>query len=239
MSETDQIVANSIFFVTGTDTDVGKTFISSALLRIAGEQFSSRVGIKPIAAGCELVDGELRNGDALELMAAADSRQSYVDINPVALAPAIAPHIALMQADRTVSVKQLAEHCRGIADGFEFSLVEGAGGWFVPLNDQETLADLCVALNAEIILVIGMKLGCLNHALLTELAISQSGLKLAGWVANTVAEKMPFLDENLATLEARLNAPCLGKVPFLDDGPEAAKDYLTLGPLLPRPPKKD
>ena len=217
---------DNVYFVTGTDTGVGKTFIASALLRAARARGLTCVGYKPIAAGATLQDGELQNEDALELIEAAGTGLDYADINPVVLRPAIAPHIALGQVDRDVSARQLAEGCPEAA----FVLVEGAGGWFVPLNERETLADVCAALGAKVILVVAMKLGCLNHALLTAGAITRSGLTLAGWIANSPGDPMPFLAENIDTLRARLPGPCLGVVPQVDS-PEDAVRFLDLEPM--------
>ena len=217
---------NNVYFVTGTDTGVGKTFITSALLRAARARGLACVGYKPIAAGATLRDGALRNEDALELIAAAQSEHDYADINPVVLRPAIAPHIALAQIGRHVSARELAAACPEAA----FTLVEGAGGWFVPLNERETLADVCAALGAKVILVVAMKLGCLNHALLTAAAIKRAGLDLAGWVANCIGDPMPCLKENIDTLRQRLPGPCLGTVPNVG-GPQDAARFLDLEPL--------
>ena len=218
---------NNVYFVTGTDTDVGKTFIASALLRAARARGLTCVGYKPIAAGAILRDGVLVNEDALELIEAAATGLDYAAINPVVLRPAIAPHIALSQIGRQVTARELAAGC---PDGAAFTLVEGAGGWFVPLNARETLADVCAALGAKVILVVAMKLGCLNHALLTSDAIESAGLDLAGWVANSPGEPMQCLMENLETLRERLPGPCLGAVPHLGC-PEDAVRFLDLGPL--------
>jgi len=218
---------NNLYFVTGTDTGVGKTFIASALLRAARARGLNCVGYKPIAAGATPRDGALVNEDALELIEAAGTGLDYATINPVVLQPAIAPHIALAQTGRQVTARELAAAC---PEGAAFTLVEGAGGWFVPLNERETLADVCLALGAKVILVIAMKLGCLNHALLTVDAIETAGLELAGWVANSLGDPMPFLTENLDTLRERLPGPCLGVVPQVD-GPEDAVRFLDLGPL--------
>ena len=216
-----------VYFVTGTDTGVGKTFIASALLRAARARGLTCVGYKPIAAGANLQDGSLVNEDALELIEAAATELGYETINPVVLRPAIAPHIALAQTGRQVTARELAAAC---PEGAAFTLVEGAGGWFVPLNERETLADVCSALGAKVILVVAMKLGCLNHALLTADAIERAGLELAGWVANSPGDPMPFLTENLDTLRDRLPGPCLGVVPQVDS-PEDSAQFLDLGPL--------
>ena len=215
---------DNLYFVTGTDTGVGKTFIASAILRAAKARGMTCIGYKPIAAGASFQDGKLLNEDALELIEAAGAERDYADINPVVLGPAIAPHIALGQVDRLVTARELAEAC---PKGAAFTLVEGAGGWFVPLNERETLADVCAALGARVILVVAMKLGCLNHALLTADAIAGAGLKLAGWVANSPGDPMPFLADNIDTLRARLPGACLGVVPHLDS-PQDAVRFLDL-----------
>ncbi len=224
------------FFVTGTDTGVGKTFISSALLRLARARGLRCIGMKPIAAGCRLDAGMLRSDDALTLIAASATTLDYETLNPVALAPHIAPHIAAAQAGRVLHARDLATHCRTVTrQDVDLVLVEGAGGWRVPINDTETLADVCIALRAAVILVVGMKLGCLNHALLTATAVDQAGLDLAGWIANSVTGAMPCLDENVDTLRSRLQAPCLGVVPYLGSvEPSAAQPFLDLDPLLSR-----
>lgn len=230
------------FFVTGTDTEIGKTFIAAALLERARGRGLRCAAVKPVAAGCERRDGRLVNEDALALLAASDAPFDYDTVNPVALQPAIAPHVAAARADVRLRVDDLAEHCRGAlelgkaseAGPFDFAVIEGAGGWLVPLNDTETLADLCVAVGARPVLVVGMRLGCLNHALLTAREIERSGLGLAGWVANDPGPRMPVFEENLATLEARLPAPHLGTVPYLGPGaePRMAVPFLDLDVLL-------
>lgn len=224
--------APRILFVTGTDTEVGKTRIACAVLALARDRGLTCLGLKPVAAGCFNDHGRLRNEDALALMAAAQSEAPYETVNPVALEPPIAPHIALQLAERRVSTDELASHCRAAAAGTEFVIVEGAGGWLVPIGESATLADVCIGIGADVVLVVGMKLGCLNHALLTAQAVRAGGLKLAGWVGNCAGGTMPHLDANVATLKQRLDAPCLGVVPHLaiDD---AAEPYLDIGPLLP------
>lgn len=219
-------------FVTGTDTEVGKTLIACALLTLARERGLTCLGLKPVAAGCFDDHGQWRNDDALALMSAAQSDADYQTVNPVALEPPIAPHIALQLAGRRVSAAELAAHCRAAAAaGADFVIVEGAGGWLVPIDDRDTLAEVCIGTGADVILVVGMKLGCLNHALLTERAVRSSGLQLAGWVANSTTGTMPHLDANVTTLKKRLEAPCLGVVPHLEDG-AGAEAFLDIDPLL-------
>ena len=204
------------YFVTGTDTEIGKTFIAAALLELARERGLRCAALKPVAAGCSVVDGELVNDDALQLIAASGTDLDYRTVNPVALGPAIAPHIAAAQAGLELAAAKVSRHCLDALDGeFDFAIVEGAGGWFVPLNATETLADVCIGIGARPILTVGMKLGCLNHALLTAYAIAEAGGELAGWVANCPTPQMPVFEENVATLKRRLVAPCLGVVPYL------------------------
>ncbi len=223
-----------VFFVTGTDTDVGKTVAAAALLRAAARQGLSTLAVKPIAAGCEWVDGRLVNDDALALAKEITLPLDYADLNPVALEPAIAPHLAAARAKRPLGMAELASHCRRVvARGADWTLFEGAGGWLVPLNDSETLADLCQEIAAEVILVVGLRLGCLNHALLTVADIARRDLKLAGWVANAIDPEMAEREANLDTLARRIDAPCLGRVPYAP-GPElieTAARSLDLGGL--------
>jgi dethiobiotin synthetase len=227
-------------FVTGTDTGVGKTLVSVALLRAAEQQGWSSLGLKPVAAGCERVGGDLLNEDALLLQQYASQRLAYAEVNPIALEPAIAPHIAAQEAGVIPTVNQLSRHCRPhLEKSNQFVVVEGAGGWRVPLNDKETLADLALALKLPVVLVVGFKLGCLNHALLSAEAIRRDGLQLAGWVANCGPEPMARLEENIASLASRLAAPCLARLPWYEGGPDidtvaAQLDFAALAePLAP------
>lgn len=204
------------FFVTGTDTDAGKTVVTAGLLAAANQRGLTTLAMKPLAAGCADTPDGLRNDDALQLQAAMSIELPYEQVNPVALAPPIAPHIAADRAGRRLAVSQLAGFCRGVMmKPADLLLIEGAGGWRVPLNRTETLADLARELQLPVILVVGMKLGCLNHALLSAEAIVRDRLPLAGWVANCRDPDMAVPEENLATLQQRLPAPCLGVVPHL------------------------
>lgn len=221
------------FFVTGTDTDVGKTQIASALLYKARQAGLTTAAVKPVAAGCEHVGERLLNDDALQLQAQCQPPLEYPAVNPVAFAAPIAPHIAAAEQGAVLSVAQLASHCEQVlAAGVEFALVEGAGGWRVPLSGAETLADLARALRLPVILVVGVRLGCINHALLTAEAIARDGLPLAGWVANIIDPHTSRLEANIATLTQHLSAPCLGVVPFLaSPSPQAVAAHLSLAPL--------
>lgn len=222
------------FFVAGTDTGAGKTLVAAALLAAAARRGLRTVGVKPVASGCYRVAGELRNDDALMLARAMSEPLDYALVNPVALEPAIAPHIALAEAGLSLGAADLAARCGpALASAAEFAVVEGAGGWRVPLNAHETLADTAAALALPVILVVAMRLGCINHALLSAEAIRRDGLRLAGWVANYVDPSMDRPAENLATLERWLPAPLLGTIPHLNS-PEAerAADCLNIELLL-------
>lgn len=204
------------FFVTGTDTEVGKTTIAAGLLHAARRAGLSTAAAKPVASGCEMTAGGLRNSDALALLAECTLPMRYEQVNPFAFEPAIAPHLAAREAGVELSAERLAEPVRRmLALQADFSLVEGAGGWRVPLAGRENLSDLVLLLGLPVILVVGVRLGCINHALLSAEAIERDGLRLAGWVANIVDPATSHLDENLATLGERLAAPCLGRVPRL------------------------
>lgn len=198
-------VLNGVFFITGTDTEVGKTWVSCRLLERAREAGLSCYGLKPIAAGCEDTDEGLRNEDAVNLMASSSMTLPYDLVNPVALKAAIAPHIAALQEGRRISLSQLAGYVRGALSSHpaDLVLVEGAGGWRVPLNDQEMLSALAVELNLPVIQVVGMKLGCISHALLTAEAIQADGLRYTGTVANCFGD-MEVREENLITLRQHL-----------------------------------
>lgn len=220
------------FFVTGTDTEVGKTAVSCALLAAARSVGLTTAAVKPVAAGC---DDEGRNDDALLLQQHATLPLGYEQVNPVALEAAVAPHIAAAREGRKVAVADLVAPCRQVLDaGADLALVEGAGGWRVPLGPGETLADLAIALDLEVILVVSMRLGCINHALLTAEAVRRDGLVLAGWVANTPGERMDCYDENLDTLAERLPAPCLGAIPqIVPFTAEMAKKLISIQSLIP------
>lgn len=201
------------FFVTGTDTEVGKTAVSCALLLAAAERGLKTAAVKPVAAGC---DAQGHNEDALQLMEAMTEPLEYMQVNPVALEAAIAPHIAAEQEGRRMQASRLAGLCRGVmSGGADFVLIEGAGGWRVPISGRETLADVARELQVPVILVVGMRLGCINHALLTAEAIARDRLPLAGWVANRAEQAMTCYEENVQTLREQLRAPMLGEIPHM------------------------
>lgn len=221
------------YFVTGTDTDAGKTFICQAIL--AHWQTRQTLAMKPVSAGCQALpeNGQITliNEDALALQQAASIYRPMREVNPFAYADAIAPHIAAAQTKQAIDIEGLIDiYQRWRKLGADYCLIEGAGGWRLPLNlEGLSLAHLAQRLSLPVIMVVNMRLGCLNHALLTAEAIAQDGLKLVAWVANC-PQDMQVQEENINTLKAWLDAPCLGIVPACDNVREAS-DYLDLTAL--------
>ncbi len=200
------------YFVTGTDTHVGKTLISCALLHGFATRGKRVVGMKPIAAGCNN-DGQ--NEDVLQLRAASNVEVSYELTNPYCFLPAIAPHLGAQQAGIEIQLPRIVTAYQKLAAQADVVIVEGVGGLCVPLNAQQDSADMLKALGLPVILVVGIRLGCLNHTLLTVEAINARGLLLTGWVANVIEVDMPQWEENIAALQQRIAAPLLGIVPYL------------------------
>ena len=201
-------------FVTGTDTEVGKTWVSVALIAALRARGLSVAAMKPIASGGERdAAGRLVNEDALALQAAIGGTLDYAQINPYVFEPPIAPHLAAAEAGVALSLERLAAQAQDLAAGADIVVVEGVGGWAVPLDERHSVADLARALGWPVVLVVGLRLGCLNHALLTAQAIEAAGLSLAGWVANAIDPGFERVEANLGTLRARLAAPLLGHLP--------------------------
>jgi dethiobiotin synthetase len=201
------------YFVIGTDTNVGKTYVASALVKHFTAIGLKTVGMKPVASGCELNEkNELINEDVTALISASNINADLDLINPYRFVPAIAPHIAAEQAGVQIDLEVIQQAYAQLACLADMLIVEGAGGFCVPLNKTQTLADLAVLLNIPVILVVGMRLGCINHALLTVEAIQARGLKLAGWIANEIEPNFAMFDENLSSLQQRISAPCLSVV---------------------------
>lgn len=220
-------------FVTGTDTGAGKTMASAALLHALRARGLRAVGMKPLASGCERRPEGWRNDDALALQAASDPRPAYDDVNPFALPLPIAPEFAARDAGIEVSLAPiLAAHAR-LAVQADFVLVEGVGGWLAPLTATLDQVDLVRALDLPVLLVVGMRLGCLNHARLSACAIAADGVRLAGWIASEVDPHMDRRDENFDTLCARLPVPCLGRLPWEPDV-VALAPHLSTGTLIAR-----
>jgi dethiobiotin synthetase len=208
-----------LFFVTGTDTEIGKTTTTAALSAWAGAQGLRAAGLKPVAAGQEFVEGRWVNEDVLALHAAQNAGLSEVEVGPIQLRTPCAPHLAARLEDQPIRREVVLAVTRAPLDKLDLALVEGVGGWRVPLDEEAgwDSADFARDLAAPVILVVGLRLGCINHALLTAEAIAARGLPLVAWVANTVDGSMLQHGENLATLKALLPAPCLGAVPRLQD----------------------
>ena len=200
------------YFITGTDTDVGKTYIASALVRHFVQQGLQTVGMKPVAAGAELVNGRLLNSDVTALIKAGNVDADVKLINPYVFAPAIAPHIAAEQDGASVSIDNIQQAFDALQAQSDVVVVEGAGGFRVPINREQTMADLAIQLNLPVIMVVGIRLGCINHALMTAGSIKATGLNLVGWVANRIDPDMPALAENVTTLKAMIKAPCIADV---------------------------
>ncbi|MGN6521490.1 MAG: dethiobiotin synthase [Dokdonella sp.] len=197
-------------FVTGTDTGIGKTRASVALLHALRARGLHASGMKPVASGCEAAREGLRNEDALALIAASDPAPDYARCNPFAFEPPIAPHIAARAAGREIVLAPIRAAADALRARCDRLVVEGVGGWMAPLSDQLMQADLVRALELDVVLVVGLRLGCLNHALLSARAIGADGCRLAGWIANRIDPAMAVADDNIATLRARIEAPLLG-----------------------------
>lgn len=223
-------MAKKVLFITGTDTDVGKTEVAAGLVELANQKGLRTGAIKPVAAGCEDHGDGPQNDDALKLQSLASVELSYQQVNPIALDLPMAPHIAAQEQGKALSANRLTGFCRGVTLlPMDYLVIEGAGGWRVPINKRETMADIPKQLNAEVILVVGIRLGCINHALLTAQAIRMDGLKIAGWVANILDTEMLRIDENIDTLKQMLIEPCLGVVPrFTDISPQQVAAHLTI-----------
>lgn len=213
-----EIRENKTFFVTGTDTDAGKTLCCTALLQAANKQNLATLAYKPIAAGCQLTTDGLRNEDALILQENCSIDVPYHAINPLSFKLPIAPHIAAQLENRAIKLTEISRGLKALqAKNADLIIVEGAGGWRLPVNDKQTLSDWVITQNLPVILVVGMKLGCLNHALLTYETIINDGLKVVGWIANQVQGEMPYYQENVQMLSAKIDAPMIAEIPYLKE----------------------
>ena len=201
-------------FVTGTDTEVGKTYVSCALLDMLKRQGVRTTAMKPVASGAEKIKGQYVNEDALRLQQAANVDAPYAQVNPYVFPEAIAPHIAAARAGVNVDFETIKQSFQSLAELSDFILVEGVGGWLVPLNPQQTVADLVKMLDLPVLLVVGMRLGCINHALLSVNAIKQSGARLQGWIANKVQGNYPCVNENIETIKQYVDAPLLATLEY-------------------------
>ena len=205
----------STFYLTGTDTDAGKTLATCALLRAFRADGKTAVGMKPVASGCVMTPDGWRNDDALQLQANSDPRPDYDSVNPYALADATAPEIAAEHAGVTVSILTIESAFLALQASADIVLIEGVGGWMAPLAtglDQCELARRC---GADVILVVGMRLGCINHARLTARAVVADGCELRGWIATAVDPELAYAEEYFQLLKTALPVPCLGRLPHM------------------------
>ncbi|QDH69042.1 dethiobiotin synthase [Marilutibacter alkalisoli] len=218
-------------YVTGTDTGIGKSVASACLLHALRARGLRAVGMKPLASGCERTVDGWRNEDALLLQAASDPVPGYDDVNPFALPEPLAPELAARAAGVEVALDPIAAAFGRLSRSADHVVVEGVGGWAAPLSATLDQVDLVRALDLPVVLVVGLRLGCINHARLTARAIEADGLRLAGWIANGIDPEMARADDNFALLQSRLQAPCLGRLPHLDDLRILAEKTLAEVPL--------
>ncbi len=223
------------YFITGTDTDAGKTLVTLGLM-YALQQRGLRVnGFKAVAAGSQMINGQRCNSDAFLLMqqGSADAMQiSNQQINPYLFDPPVAPHIAAAAINRNIDMNIIESAYDYIQQLSDVVLAEGAGGWLVPLNAEYSVGDIAVRIGLPVVIVVGLKLGCINHARLTLAAVRASGCTVAGWIGSMLDEQQPYVDDNIATLKQYLQVPCLGIVPFLaDKSPAEVAAYLQIESL--------
>ncbi|AVF35346.1 dethiobiotin synthase [Rahnella sikkimica] len=222
------------YFITGTDTEVGKTVATTAFLQAAARAGHQTAGYKPVASGSEMTAEGPRNSDALALQAYSTVRLRYDEVNPCTFIEPTSPHIVSELENRPIDPQVLSAGLRHLEPLADWVVVEGAGGWYTPLTADYTFADWVIAEQLPVVLVVGIRLGCINHAVLTAQAIAQSGLHLAGWIANDVQETGKHHQAYMATLTRMLPAPLLGEIPFLSAGLDVnLGHYLDLERLLP------
>lgn len=223
------------YFVTGTDTEVGKTVASCALLQAANLRGLRSAGYKPVASGSEMTAQGLRNSDALALQHHSSLPLDYKTVNPYTFAEPTSPHIVSADLGEQIDAAVMSAGLRTLEAQAEWLLVEGAGGWFTPLSETFTYADWVIQEQLPVILVVGVKLGCINHAMLTAQAIRQAGLRLAGWIANDVVAPGARHREYMATLRRVMQAPLMGEIPWFAHAPEKEKTghFLDLSVLTP------
>ena len=215
------LVTSHGLFITGTDTGAGKTLVASVLLRAFAQSGLRAVGMKPVATGCRAEAHDRANDDVAALLAASNVHAAIDLVNPYCFEPAIAPHLAGQRAGCTISLARIRECYLALAGLADRVVVEGAGGLLVPLGPREDWRDLVELLDLSVVLVVGMRLGCLNHALLTAEAIRSRGLPFAGWVANRIDPGMPCFEDNVETLRRKIPAPLIGIMPFDPDEAQA------------------
>lgn len=202
------------YFITGTDTGVGKTLVTLAVMELLKRRGFEVAGMKPVASGCNHDAAGLRSSDAVQIMHACSSTPPYSQVNPYAFEAAIAPHIAAARSSESIRIGKIVSLCRDLEATAERVVVEGVGGWEVPLGSDTQLPDLACRLKLPVILVVGLRLGCINHALLTASAIRSTGLDFFGWIANQQQPGVEAMEENINTLQERIDAPLLGVLPW-------------------------
>ena len=207
------LIMNTGLFITGTDTGVGKTLAARLIVRSLAAAGIRTAVMKPVAAGCDTTPAGARNEDAVALMAEASVEAPYELVNPYCLAAPVSPHIAAAEAGVNIDLERLAGCCDQLSQRADCVVVEGAGGWLVPISDRQSMADLALRLKLPVVLVVGLRLGCLNHALLTSEAIRSRGARFGGWVANHLDPAFERRQENLDTLSRLLGAPPLADIP--------------------------
>ncbi len=216
-------IINSVF-ITGTDTEVGKTLYSELLLRSLNARGLRTAAMKPLASGAEVQDGKLHNADAHALQQAANTSFSYELCNPYCFEPAIAPHLAAKHAGIRIDPDVIRQAYEQLQQQADITVVEGVGGWLVPMNENQTVADLVEAMGLPVILIVRMRLGCMNHALLTAENIKNRDIPLLGWVANVMDPNMSHLDENIESIAQQIHAPLLDTIEFINNS-DADKPY--------------
>nr|VFK51962.1 MAG: dethiobiotin synthetase [Candidatus Kentron sp. TUN]VFK53568.1 MAG: dethiobiotin synthetase [Candidatus Kentron sp. TUN]VFK55016.1 MAG: dethiobiotin synthetase [Candidatus Kentron sp. TUN] len=204
----------SNIFITGTDTAIGKTWVTLGVMAAFQSVGISVVGMKPVASGCRPTEQGLRNEDAEQLLNQSSVPVAYDLVNPFAFEPAIAPHIAAAEVGCKISLSKIESCYQALTERAECCIVEGVGGWLVPLTPTQTVADLVRHLGLSVILVVGIRLGCINHALLSVESIQRGGNELLGWVANHSESEVERSEENILTLEERIDAPLLARIPW-------------------------
>lgn len=215
-------------FVTGTDTGIGKTWFTLACINAMQQAGVKTVAMKPVASGAELIDGQLRNEDALLIQQALNHPVAYELINPYVFALPVSPHIAAAEAGIEIELPRIQTVWQQLTRDTDFAMVEGVGGWLAPLSAKLTVADLAKALNLPVVMVVGLRLGCLNHARLTGQAIEQAGLQLAGWVANCIDPQLPFLEQQIDYLRRTLGMAPLARLAWQQDSTPAADELLAV-----------
>ncbi len=217
------------YFITGTDTHCGKTLVTLGFMQLCLERGLKTAGMKPVAAGALRTHEGLLNPDALAIQGLTRPSMTYAEVNPYCFESPVAPHLAAKLVHTDIDVETIKRQYDQLCESHDAVVVEGAGGWRVPLNDEQDMADLCRRLDLPVVLVVGLRLGCINHALLSVEAILASGQPLLGWIANHIDANMALAEGSIQTLKQRIKAPLLGRIPRLDDPrADTVATYLSL-----------